>query len=84
MPNFSNRSIIELKESGELICELILENEKGKTFHPHEMFFISLEILRVKCGSRGWEDYLWREKNFLHFKKEQKSFTQKIKKNKLF
>ena len=53
----SNCSIIELKESGEFVFELIvLKDENGNKFHPHEMTFISSEILGVVCGSEDWKE----------------------------
>ena len=52
LPDLSNCSIIKLKESGELVCDLILK-EKGENFHPTGMFFNSSEILRVNCGEWG-------------------------------
>ena len=45
LAEYSNCSIIEMKESGEFVFELILKDEKGNKFHPHEMIFISPEIL---------------------------------------
>ena len=65
-----NRSIIEMKESGEFIFELILKDENGNKFLPHEMTFISSEILGVKCVWGYYEEgkiFFWRDKNFLHF-----------------
>ena len=45
----TNCSIIELKESGKLVCELILRDKKGNKFPPKEMFFNSSGILGVNC-----------------------------------
>ena len=39
LADFSNRSIVELKELGEFVFELILKDEKGNKFFPHEMTF---------------------------------------------
>ena len=70
-----NCSITEMKESGEFVFELILKDEKGNKFIPHEMIFISSEILGVKCLSRGWKEekifFLERQKfsPFLEIKK---------------
>ena len=72
---YSNCSIIEMKESGEFVFELILKDEKGKKFHPNEMTFISTEILGVICVTRDWEEgkifFLERQKfsPFLEIKK---------------
>ena len=78
-----NCSIIEMKESGEFVFELILKDENGNKFFPHEMIFISSEILGVKClsteanifsrrkcvlgGGKKKRFFFWRDKNFLHF-----------------
>ena len=51
-----NCSITEMKESGEFVFELILKDENGNKFIPHEMTFISSEILGVVCGSGDWEE----------------------------
>ena len=72
LADFSNGSILEMKESGEIVFELILKDEKGKKFHPHEMTFISSEILGVNCRSWGWE-----EKK--HFFLERTSFSPFLK-----
>ena len=64
-------SIIEMKESGEFVFELILKDENGNKFNPNEMTFISSEILGVKCVWGYYEEgkifFFWRDKNFLHF-----------------
>ena len=71
----SNCSIIEMKESGEFVFELILKDENGNKFFPHEMTFISSEILGVVCGSEDWKEekifFLERQKfsPFLEIKK---------------
>ncbi len=59
LADFSNRSIIELKELGEFVFELILKDEKGNKFFPHEMTFISSEILGVKYVVEGWEEKIF-------------------------
>ena len=55
LADYWNFSIIELKESGEFVFELILKDENGNKFLPNEMIFISSEILGVKCLSGGRE-----------------------------
>ena len=61
-------SIIELEESGEFVCELILSQGQNR-FDPQEMFFSSSEILGVNCRVQWWEregqyddDYISEEK----------------------
>ena len=83
----SNCSIIELKESGELICELILKDKTGEKFRPTEMFFNSPDILAVNCQvcGRGKEKlfFLEREKfsrvlkikKIIHKKRQNSSFS---------
>ena len=79
----SNCSIIEMKESGEFVFELILKDENGNKFFPHEMIFISSEILGVKCVSWGWKEgkifFLERQK-FSPFLKIKKIMNIKNKK----
>ena len=82
LADYSNRSIIELKESGEFLSELILTHE-GENFLPREMFFNAPEILGVNCGlcGTGEERLLFLEReNFSSLKIKQivnkkKTFT---------
>ena len=75
LAEFSNCSIIEMKESGEFVFELILKDENGNKLIPNEMTFISSEILGVVCASGSWEEkkifFLERQKfsPFLEIKK---------------
>ena len=63
-----------MKESGELICELILKDEEGNKYSPNEMFFNSSEILGVNCWWWwGRENLIFLERgNFPPFLKIQK------------
>ena len=54
LADFSNGLILEMKESGEIVSKFILEDKKEKKFYPHEMTFISSEILVVNCRSKKW------------------------------
>ena len=75
-----NPSIIEMKESGEFVFELILKDENGNKFIPHEMFFISSEILGVKCRSGGWQEekiFFLERKQFSPFLKNKKNYEHK-------
>ena len=58
LADYSNGSIIELKESGEFVNEVILKDDKGKTFPASGLFFNSSEILGVNCVS-GEEEKLF-------------------------
>ena len=74
-----NDSITELKESGELVCKLILIDEKRETFTQKEIFFLSSEILRVNCRGRGKEKLFFcggKRKIFSFFKI--KKYSQKV------
>ena len=67
----SNSSIIELNESGKLVCELIVGNVSGYKFTPTEMFFNSSEILGVNC----W----WGQDMLVFFEREKVSPFLKLK-----
>ena len=77
-----NRSIIEMKETGEFVCELILKDEKGNKFFPQEMAFISSEMLWVVCGSWGWKEakiFCLERKRFSPFLEIKKSIITRNK-----
>ena len=62
LADHKNCSIIELKESGELVCELILKDKEGEYLIPTEMFFNSSEILWVNCWQYKGEKLIFLEK----------------------
>ena len=90
----TNCSIIKLKQSGELVCELILKDEKGETLTPKEMFLSSPGIFGVNCWQCGGEKLIFLEKkkvsplkiqNIIDKKTQNSSFSVcKSKENILF